>query len=74
MFVFQHTKSNTCIIGNRVLKEFFSARVSDGSINANPMNTVKPYTKDFVLAHQQGVREDREKAIKKKNSGADLTE
>ena len=32
------------------------------------------YTKDFVLAHQQGLREDREKAIKKKNSGADLTE
>lgn len=58
----------------RVLKEFFSARVSDGSITVNPMNTVKPYTKDFVLAHQQGVREDREKAIKKKNSGADLTE
>lgn len=58
----------------RFMKEFFSARVADGSLTKNPLNAVKFYTKDFVLEYQQGVREDRERAIQKKDSGANLTD
>lgn len=58
----------------RFLKEFFSTRTENGELLKNPMSGVKFYTKDFVLEYQKGVNEEREKAIKKKNSGADLSE
>ncbi len=58
----------------RFLKEFFSTRTENGELLKNPMSGVKLYTKDFVLEYQKGVNEERKKAIKKKNSGADLSE
>lgn len=57
----------------RLLKEFFNARVADGSIAISPMNTVKPYSKDFVITNQANIRDEREKARAKRDTGADLT-
>ncbi len=57
----------------RFLKEFFNARVIDGSIATSPMNTVKFYSKEFVRTNQANIRDEREKAKAKKDSGADLT-
>ena len=58
----------------RLLKEFFNTRVADGSIPFSPMNTVKPYTKEFVRTQQSLVREERKRAITKKAKGHTLTE
>lgn len=57
----------------RLLKEFFATRVADGSLTTNPMNTVKFYSKEFVRTNQANIREEREKAISKMKTGADLT-
>ena len=57
----------------RFLKEFFKARVADGSMVASPMNTVKFYSKEFVRTNQANIRDEREKAKAKKDTGADLT-
>ena len=57
----------------RLLKEFFAARVADGSISASPMNTVKFYSKEFVITNQANIREERDKAVAKMETGADLT-
>jgi len=57
----------------RLLNMFFDARVLDGSLAVSPMNTVKCYTKDFVRTNQANIRGEREKAIAKRDTGADLT-
>ena len=57
----------------RLLKMFFKAKVEDGSLAANPMNTVKCYTAEFVRTNQANIRDDREKAKAKMEKGIDLT-
>ena len=55
------------------MHEFFEARVTDGSLPKNPMNTVKFYKKEFVHSFQSAVRQERDKAVAKKDKGINLT-
>lgn len=64
---------STLLKAYRLLKEFFSDRVKDGSLPLSPMNTVKFYSKEFVRINQANIRDEREKAKAKKDKGIDLT-
>ncbi len=55
------------------MHEFFEARVADGSLPKNPMNTVRFYKKEFVHSFQSAVRQERDKAVAKKDKGVNLT-
>lgn len=58
----------------RVLSEFFEARRRAGDIARNPLDTLKMYSRDFVLRRQAQIREERDAAKAKESSGKTLSE
>ena len=58
----------------RLLNEYFETRRKGGELNKNPMDTLKMYSRDFVLQRQSALRDNREEAKSKRDAGKKLTE
>lgn len=58
----------------RLLNEYFETRRKGGELNKNPMDTLKMYSRDFVLQRQSALRDNREEAKSKKDAGKKLNE
>lgn len=58
----------------RLLHEFFEVRRRVGDLARNPLDTLKMYSRDFVLRRQAEIRAERDAAIAKESSGKALNE
>lgn len=58
----------------RLLNEFFETRRKQGDLVRNPMDTIKMYSRDFILQHQAQLREARSDAREKQSAGKPMTE
>ena len=57
----------------RLLNEYFETRRKQGLLLRNPLDTVKMYSRDYVHARQDQLREKRDDAQARAETGADLT-
>lgn len=58
----------------RLLNEYFETRRKSGELSKNPMDTLKMYSRDFVLQRQSAIRNNRDEAKAKQEDGKKLTE
>ena len=81
--VFRHKQKNKIGCGYsystllkiyRLLHEFFEVRRRVGDLARNPLDTLKMYSRDFVLRRQAEIRAERDAAIAKESSGKALNE
>ena len=65
---------STLIKTYRFLREYFEVRRKQGAIPRNPMDTIRMYSRDFVLQHQAQLREARSDAQQRRDAGKPMTE
>lgn len=58
----------------RLLNEYFETRRKSGELSKNPMDTLKMYSRDFVLQRQSTIRNNRDEAKAKQEDGKKLSE
>lgn len=58
----------------RLINEFFETRRKQGDLVRNPMDTIRMYSRDFVLQHQAQLRSARSDAREKQDAGKPLSD
>ena len=58
----------------RLLNEYFETRRKQGDLVRNPMDTIRMYSRDYVLQQQAQLREARSDARAKQDAGKPITE